>query len=882
MSPQSSIGPYRITAKIGEGGMGAVYRATDTKLNREVALKVLPPEFAADTDRIQRFEREAQLLAALNHPNIATIHGIESGAIVMELVEGETLPSPVPLETALNYARQIAAGLEAAHEKGIVHRDLKPANIRVTPDGRVKILDFGLAKSAVETASSVPAASPTISPTLSMAMTQAGVILGTAAYMAPEQARGNPVDKRADIWAFGVVLYEMLTGRQLFGGGETVTDTLASVVKDRPDLDALPVETPPHIRRLIERCLRKDPSTRLRDIGEARIAIEEAPPPSPAPPAVASSKPAVLPWTVALALAIAGGIGWWRATLPRALQPLARVSVDAPPLAGFGGLIAFSSDGLRIAVAARDKDDKVRLQTRLLRQDQFHALAGTEDGHSPFFSPDGQWLGFSSGGKLRKIPVEGGPVTTLCDALTLRGASWSDDGTIVFAPGVGTPLMRIAASGGTPTQLTKLAANERTHRWPHVPPRSRVVLFTAHSNAVNYDDASIEAVDLSTGARKSIRRGGFGPQFVTLPDGSGRLLYLHQGSLFAGSFDAAVLAARGDFAEVVPGIPSSAANGSTFAVSRAGAMLYVQGPLTNGGLRIVWADQSSQREAIIDTPGTYLNPRISPDGKRLAFSALTAQASELRVKDLERDTVSRLSFMEGVNASPVWTPDGKHIVFRSTNQPNQGLYWVRSDGSGGAHRLTSGDEVPYSFSPDGRRLAFWAPGVNHSADLFTASIQGGPDKPSLGPPELFLGPLANEATPAFSPDGRWIAYTSDESGATEIYVRSFADPAGRWQISNGGGGTPIWSRHGELLYLGPDQHIVAVPYAARGDAFIAGKARRWSEIAVPIIGAQSAWDLAPDAKRMAAVLPGDEKAAASRLLLLMNFADELQRRAPAQ
>ena len=276
MSPQSSIGPYRITAKIGEGGMGAVYRATDTKLNREVALKVLPPEFAADTARIQRFEREAQLLAALNHPNIATIHGIESGAIVMELVEGETLPSPVPLETALNYARQIAAGLEAAHEKGIVHRDLKPANIRVTPDGRVKILDFGLAKSAVETASSVPAASPTISPTLSMAMTQAGVILGTAAYMAPEQARGKPVDKRADIWAFGVVLYEMLTGRQLFGGGETVTDTLASVVKDRPDLDALPVETPPHIRRLIERCVRKDPSTRLRDIGEARIAIEEA------------------------------------------------------------------------------------------------------------------------------------------------------------------------------------------------------------------------------------------------------------------------------------------------------------------------------------------------------------------------------------------------------------------------------------------------------------------------------------------------------------------------------------------------------------------------------------------------------------------------------
>jgi serine/threonine-protein kinase len=308
----------------------------------------------------------------------------------------------------------------------------------------------------------------------------------------------------------------------------------------------------------------------------------------------------------------------------------------------------------------------------------------------------------------------------------------------------------------------------------------------------------------------------------------------------------------------------------------------VQGVL-NGGTRIVWADQSSQRDVIIDTPATYTNPRISPDGKRVAFSALTAQAVELRVKDLERDTVSRLSFMEGVNTSPVWTPDGKYIVFRSTNQPSQGLYWVRSDGTGGAQRLTSGDEVPYSFSPNGRRLAYWAPGVSHSADLFTAVIQGDPEKPSLGSPELFLGTPANEAMPAFSPDGRWIAYTSDDSGPTEIFVRSFVDPASRWQISNGGGAVPVWSRHGELLYRGSDQRIVAVPYTARGDAFIAGKARRWSEIVLQVITGQSwSWDLAPDAKRMAVVVPGDEKAASSRLLLLMNFTDELQRRAVAK
>jgi serine/threonine-protein kinase len=481
---------------------------------------------------------------------------------------------------------------------------------------------------------------------------------------------------------------------------------------------------------------------------------------------------------------------------------------------------------------------------------------------------------------LRTIPVEGGPVTTLCDAPALRGASWGDDGTIVFSPGVSTGLMRIAATGGAPTELTKLAGAERTHRWPHVLPGSRAVLFTAHTFGIIYDDASIEAVVLSTGERKSIRRRGFAPQFAILPDGSGRLLFLRQGSLFAGSFDAGALEPRGDFAEVAPAIQSGPSSAS-YAVSSAGAMLYVQGHNSAGDLRIVWVDQSSRREPILDAPGSYGSPRVSPDGKRFAFSALTSQAYELRVKDLERDTVSRLSFMEGSNQWPVWTPDGKHIVFRSVNQPNPGLYWVRSDG-GGVHRLTSGDEAPYSFSPDGRRLAFWGPGTNRSADLFTASIEGDPDKPNLGRPELFLGTPANEAMPAFSPDGQWIAYMSDDSGKNEIFVRSFSDPAARWQISNGGGVNPVWSRHGELCYLGPDQRIVAVPYTVLGGAFIKGKARRWSETAVAIVGAQGSWDLAPDGKRMAAVLPGNEDTAQSRLVLLMNFTDELQRRTAAK
>jgi serine/threonine-protein kinase len=461
MTP-ASIAHYKITGKLGEGGMGAVYRATDTKLNRDVAIKVLPPAFAEDAARMARFEREAQVLASLNHPNIAAIYGIEQCAIVMELVPGEDLKGPVPLETAVNYARQIAAGLEAAHEKGIVHRDLKPANIKVTADGIVKLLDFGLAKAAGETVSA-DSASPTMSPTMSLAMTRAGMILGTAAYMSPEQARGKPVDKRADIWAFGVVMYELLTGRMLFGGGETVSDSLAAVLTKEPDWNVLPKDTPAHIRCLLERCLRKDPKLRLRDIGDARLAIDE---PEPAPPADESSrgaKRAWLPWMVGLALAVAVALAFALFHEKPPVTPVLRYTVAAPENSHVHSF-AISPDGRSVVIAAA-AGGKRQLWLRALDALQAQPAPFTEDATYPFWSPDSGTIAFFAQGKLKRVAASGGPSRSLCDAPNARGGSWGRDDVIVFSPNAaGTPIQRVPAAGGVPVDVTK--ANGSTNKHP--------------------------------------------------------------------------------------------------------------------------------------------------------------------------------------------------------------------------------------------------------------------------------------------------------------------------------------------------------------------------------------------------------------------------------
>jgi Tol biopolymer transport system component/predicted Ser/Thr protein kinase len=840
----------------GAGGMGEVYRAKDTKLKREVALKVLPEAFAGDPARMARFQREAEVLASLNHPNIAQIYGIEERALVMELVPGKTLKGPLPIETALEYARQIADALEAAHDKGITHRDLKPSNIMVTPAGVVKVLDFGL---AAYTPAHSPAGDGGVS-TLTMSPTRTGAVMGTAGYMSPEQARGEPVDKRTDIWAFGVVLYEMLTGAN---------------IGDEPDWNRVPEKA----RRLLRRCLEKDPKRRLRDIADAMALVDEAP---VTPPATRS--PAPLGWIAAGVLLIALSIVLFLYFRPGPLRPLVRldaqIAADTPLARISGNVLALSPDGTRLALILRGADGKVRLHTRLLQQNQVTPLAGTENASFPFFSPDGEWIGFFADGKLKKISVEGGAAVALCDAPDPDGASWGDDGNIIAALNSNkSGLRRVPSSGGTPVPLTKFNPGEFTHRWPQVLPGSQAVIFTAHTHVGNFDDANIDVVLLKTGERKTVQRGGFFPRYLATSDGGGHLVYLHQSTLFAVPFDPGRQALAGVPAPILEDVSMNFAFGG--APSGPGTFVYLAGK--GQGLPISWLDSAGKSQPLHAPPGVYTTPRFSPDGKRLAFAISTGQGFDIWVKDLDRDTPSRLSFLAGVNRLPVWTPDGKNIVFLSENSPAPGLYWIRSDGSGEAQRLTDGklNERPASFSPDGKRLAFAEGEKGGNRDIFTAPIEGDPGHVRLGKPQLFLGTPFNEFYPAFSPDGRWLAYTSNESGTSEVYVRPFPGPGGKWQISTSGGLFPVWSRDGrELLFETLDGRVMAAGYSLKGDSFTPGKPRVWSETRLLLNAADlSVYDLAPDGKRIAAILASDE--APTHLTFLLNFSDELRRRAPA-
>ena len=574
MSSQQIIGHYRITAKIGEGGMGEVYRATDTKLGREVAIKVIPDSFANEPDRMARFAREAQVLASLNHPNIAAIYGVEDRALVMELVPGPTLAERIaagamPLEEALPLVHQLIDALEYAHERGVIHRDLKPANIKVTPDGRLKVLDFGLAKAlGSESASGNPSASPT----LTMRDTMAGALVGTAAYMAPEQARGHAVDKRADIWAFGVVLCEMLTGRRLFGG-PTISDTLAAVLTREPEWTHVPAGA----RRLLRACLERDSKRRLRDIGDARRLLEDAEAP---PPAVSAPPSRPLPWivsTAALAL-IAAYASWtaWRATRP-VERPLQRFSVDLGPEAIIGNRVTaiLSPDGNRLVFAIRNADGSVQLATRTLDQPKATPLAGTEGAADPFFSPDGQWVGFFASGKMKKISVHGGATVNLCNASAPRGAAWNDDGTIILSPALTSGLQRIPDSGGPFHPLTDPAkSGEVSHRWPQILPGGQAVLYIGSVFAGNYEEASIEVLSLKTGQIKSVTRGGYYARYLP----SGHLVYVHQGTLFAVPFDLDRLEIRGTPTPVQDEVSANAISGAgQFDFSRTGTFIYFSG-----------------------------------------------------------------------------------------------------------------------------------------------------------------------------------------------------------------------------------------------------------------------------------------------------------------
>ena len=855
--------------------MGVVYRATDTKLNRDVAIKVLPGAFTQDPGRLARFAREAQVLASLNHPNIAAIYGVEDRALVMELVEGPTLAEriaegPIPLEEALAVARQIAEALEYAHEHGVIHRDLKPANIKFTADGRVKVLDFGLAKAM---ASEPALGHPESSPTLTISETRAGLIVGTAAYMSPEQARGNPVDRRTDIWAFGVVLYEMLTGARLFEG-KTISDTLAAVLTKEPDWDAIPNKG----QRLLRSCLEKDAKRRLRDIGDAWRLLEdaaEAQRPGPQHRKWGWLAAGVLALTTIIACWMA-----WRGTRP-VDHPLLRLNVDLGPdaVAGPNLTAVISPDGRRLVFPVHGQDGKQQLATRLLDQPQTLLLRGTENGGDAFFSPDGQWIGFFAEGKLKKISVQGGAAVTLCDAGTdtERGGTWGEDGSIIFARALVGPLLRVPGGGGTPQAVTKPANGENYHHWPQALPGGQTVLFSARTRATTAvgGDGNIAAASLKTGEIKVLQRGGYFGRYLP----SGHLLYVHEGVLFGVAFNAARLEVRGTpvpLLEDVAGNPTT--GGGQFAFSQTGTLVYLAGKSAAQTVQVVWLDSFGKTQPLVTTPGVYSSPRFSPDGKRLALAT-----TDIFVYDWQREAMTRLTFSGG--RAPVWTPDGKHIAFQSDNG---GISWIRSDGAGKLEQLTDRRNsrlYPSSFSPDGRRLAYFGGNLDTGYDLWTLPLDlSDPDRPKPGTPEPFLLTPANELLPAFSPDGRWIAYRSDESGTEEIYVRPFPGPGGKWQISTGGGLYGIWSKNGrELFYETQDNRIMVVDYTANGDSFAPGKPRLWTDTRIFFPG-RSNLGLAPDGKRFAVLqMPettGETKGPV-RVTFLLNFFDEVRRRIPA-
>jgi Tol biopolymer transport system component/predicted Ser/Thr protein kinase len=875
MTPQPMIAHYRIISKIGQGGMGAVYRAKDTKLDREVAIKVLPQPFAQDNSRLARFSREAKVLAALNHPNIATIYGVEEGALVMELVDGKTLAGPLPLDTALGYARQIADALDYAHQRGIVHRDLKPDNIKVTSDGMVKVLDFGLAKAAAEGLGTVADGLSTAT----MQETEMGVVLGTPGYMSPEQARGKPVDKRADIWAFGVLLHELLTGQPLFTR-DTASDTIAAVLTLEPDWHIVP----PRVQRLLRRCLERDPAKRLRDIGDIGMLLEEAP--AAIPPARRWPGRVALVAFAILSLTLTGML--WRANRTEP-HPLIRLSVDLGPEAvdasGGGSEIVMSPDGSRLAYVVRPPGGVNEIAMLPLDQAAPTLLPGTQGANGPFFSPDGQWLGFFAAGKMKKISIRGGPVATLCGAAGNRGASWGPGGDIVANLSLPGGLFRVPDGGGDPQPITDPAATgEATHRWPQVLPGGRAVLFTGNATTANYDEANIEVLSLASGKWRIILRGGYQGRYVP----TGHLLYLNRSTLYAVPFDPNRLEVRGAPIPLLGDVAGNRGNGAGQFEAGNGMLVYYSNRYAPSSWPVVWIDREGRQELIPVAPGRYSSPSISPDGTRLAMTVAQGDGgNDIQVYDFQRQTMTRLTFTQN-NEFPVWAPDGKHLTFVTESSRSLSIRWARADGAGETRTLfeDKNELIPWSFSPEGH-LAFSWLAADAAYHIWTLPLDlRDPDNPKAGPPQPFVRAGVSTSEPAFSPDGRWIAYSSGGS----IYVRRFPPAAGadsaQWQVSIRGD-LPIWSRTGQELFYERDGRFMVIGYNASQDSFSVDKERAWSDRPLPMLiarsGSRRTTDIARDGRRFV-VFPmpeNDREAAVSvHAFVLLNFFDELRRRVP--
>jgi serine/threonine-protein kinase len=932
------LGTYEVIAKIGEGGMGQVYRARDTKLNRDVALKILPEAFASDPERLARFTREAQTLASLNHPNIAAIFAIEEGpaeaghhvrALVMELVEGEDLSQRIeglrakgsllrasgasagqagmPLDEALPIAKQIADALEAAHGQGIIHRDLKPANIKVRADGTVKVLDFGLAKAMEPPAGSSPSMS--MSPTLTTPamMTGVGTILGTAAYMSPEQARGRAVDKRTDIWAFGCVLYEMLTGRRPFEA-EDVSMTLASVMMKEPEWTALGDDIPPHIRNVVKRCLEKDRKLRLADIAVAQFLINE-PPPAPvvieAPPQPVAAAPVpkraslarlvVVGFASVVALAAAVGATWWMLR-PAAPQPV-RFSIVPPstqPLTihGFQRDIAITPDGRQIVYRVGPAGTVgTQLVVRSLDQLDARLLTGFTGIRSPFISPDGHWIGFFevTSGELKKVSILGGPPITLCKFVGLPfEASWGPDDTIVFATSdASTGLLSVAAGGGEPKVLTKpdTARGETDHGMPFILPRGRAVLLTITMQGQPIDNAQVAVLDLKTGQKKTLIRGGSDARYVD----TGHLVYAAAGTLRAVRFDLGRLEVTSDPVPVLEKVTMSGTTGTAdFVLAQNGTLVYVPGGMGGGLARsLAWVSRQGKEEPIkAAPPRAYVLPRLSPDGTRVALD-IRDQDNDVWVWDLKRETLARVTFDPGPDRDPVWTSDSRRIVFDSPRGGTGGtpnLYWQAADNTGTVERLTTSQNPQYtnSISPDGRHLLFVEQAPNTTGDIEMLTLDAA-RKSEAAP---LVATTFSELNAEVSPDGRWVAYQSNESGKNQVYVRPFPKvDAGHWQVSTAGGTRPLWARSGRELFYELDSALMAVPVQTTGAIFGAGNPAKLFNAAPYYFGnALPTYDVSADGQRFLMIKLADQSSTgtAASMVVVEHWTEELKARVPAK
>ena len=883
LSPGTKLAHYEILEPIGKGGMGEVYRAKDSKLGRDVAIKVLPDEFAENEERLARFKREAKVLASLNHPGIAAIHGLEESEgthyLVLELVPGETLAEriargPIPLEEAIEIASQIAEALEEAHEQGIVHRDLKPANIKQTEDGKIKVLDFGLAKVFQEDGAESDAAT-SMSPTLTRDATRVGVILGTASYMSPEQAKGKRVDKRTDIFAFGAVLYEMLTGKKTFPG-EDVSEVLASVIKLEPDWKALPTGVSSRLLELLRRCLEKDSKRRVRDIGDVRLAMEGAFETAPTPQGVVSPSVGWQPAkavATALALSVIAGVAVWN-VMRSEPPPIARFSLTLPPgvsLTGIGRhVVALSPDGTRLVYTANDQ-----LYLRAMDQTVATPIRGTEGARSPFFSPDGDWVGFYSDGKLKKVAIRGGAPVSLCDApVSPFGARWGADGAIVFGQ-IAAGIMQVSADGGTPEVLIPLEERELGHG-PQILPGEKAVLFTL-GDGTNWYNAQIVVHSLETGERKVLIEGGRDARYLP----TGHLVYVLDGTLLAVPFDVDELEVTGGPIPMAEGFMTAVgvdAGAAQFSVSDSGALVYVTGS-DPGKRTLVWVNRDGREEALAAEPHAYTYPRISPDGGRVALD-VRDEEQDIWIWDFAHETLTRLTFAPGRDQYPVWTPDGRQVAFSSERDGTSNLYWKAADGTGAVERLYESEnaQVPYAFTPDGRQLVLRkaSADVSKGFDLEVLSLKGST--------EPLLATEFNERNAEISPDGRWLAYESNASGQFEIYVRPFPNVEdGQWLISSGRGARPLWSPDGrELFYLAPGARLMAVPVETvqTEASFAHGKPEEvFRGYYVPGgISIGRSYDIAPDGERFLMIKESGNDS--TEFILVQNWFEELKRLVP--